>query len=671
MNILGYLQRLGKSLMLPIATLPIAALLLRLGLPDVLNIPFISVAGGSIFDNLPLLFALGIAVGLSRDGAGAAALAGAVGYFVLTKGTEVLGNYTEVTYVLQNNLDQLHSFIVKDGAIIAKLQELTVGASPALDSHGQIISDSIIKSVTNVKMDLSFFGGVIAGIVAGHCYNAFSEVKLPDYLAFFGGKRFVPIMTGLVCLIAAFICGEFWVYVQSAINSFSRFVSDSGSIGQFIYGIMNRALIPFGLHYILHSVFWFGFLGECTKVTYEMAATGSDTIQHIICISPELAKQLTLHGAAVDIHGQVINGSTVSNIAQSVTRGDLNRFFAGDPTAGVYMAWAYPIFMFGLPGAALAMYFAAPKGNRARVGGLLVSVALTAFLTGITEPIEFTFMFMAPLLYIIHAILAGVSMVVVNSLGILHGFGFSAGLIDYVLNWGLATKPMLIIPVGLVFGVIYFVIFYFSIRLFNIKTPGREDEAEAIASAENADTTELSTLARGYIDVVGADNLKTIDACITRLRLTVNDSSIIDENAAKQLGATAVIKLNKQSIQIVVGAKAESIADCMKQIVNGELIVENKTTNSASKTSVSNKDDIEYLAQEYINIIGSDNLKTIEACITRLRLAVDDADLIDEAAVKQLGAAGFVKLNKQRVQIIVGAKAEIIADTMKRILKKN
>ena len=655
--------------MLPIATLPIAALLLRLGRPDVLNIPFISVAGGSIFDNLPLLFALGIAVGLSRDGAGAAALAGAVGYFVLTKGTEVLGNYTEITYVLQNNLGQLHSLIVKDNAIITKLHELTLGVSPALDSHGQIIADSIIKSVTNVPMDLSFFGGVIAGIVAGHCYNAFSEVKLPDYLAFFGGKRCVPIMTGLVCLIAAFICGELWIYVQAAINNFSRFVSDSGSIGQFTYGVMNRALIPFGLHYILHSVFWFGFLGECTKVTYEIASAGGDAIQHIICISPELAKQLTLHGTAFDIHGHVIAGSVVNEIAQTTTRGDLNRFFAGDPTAGVYMAWAYPIFMFGLPGAALAMYFAAPKRNRARVGGLLFSVALTAFLTGITEPIEFTFMFMAPLLYIIHAILAGVSMVVVNSLGILHGFGFSAGLIDYVLNWGLATKPALLIPVGLVFSVIYFVIFYIVIRMFNIKTPGREDDADAITSMEKSDTNELSTLAKGYIDVVGADNLKAIDACITRLRLTVEDSSLIDEDAAKQLGAAAVIKLNKQSAQIIVGAKAESIADCMKQIVGGVPVVNEKADLAATKRAVANKDDIDYLAQEYVNIVGAENLTQIDACITRLRLAVNDADIIDEAAIKRLGAAGFVKLNKQRIQIIVGAKAEIIADAMKRIVK--
>lgn len=568
MNILGYLQRLGKSLMLPIATLPIAAILLRLGQPDVLNIPFISVAGGSIFENLPLLFALGIAVGLSRDDAGAAALAGAVGYFVLTKGTEVLGNYTEVTYVLANNLDQIHSFIVKDSSVIAKLHALTIGSSAALDAKGEIITGSLIQTVADVKLNLSFFGGVIAGIAAGHSYNAFSTTKLPDYLAFFGGKRLVPIMTGLFCLILAFVCGEVWPHVQSGINAFSQFVSGSGAVGEFVYGVMNRALIPFGLHYILHSVFWFGFLGECTKVTYEVAAVGGvEAIQHFICLDPAVVKNLSLGSLAVDINGAPIVGSTITEIAQAATRGDLNRFFAGDPTAGVYMAWAYPIFMFGLPGAALAMYFAAPKQNRSKVGGLLFSVAFTAFLTGITEPIEFTFLFLAPLLYAVHAILAGVSMVVVNAFGILHGFGFSAGLIDYGLNWGLATKPALLIPIGLAFGVVYFVVFYFSIKIFNIKTPGREDDEKSIQGSESKGG-DLELVAENYLKVIGGiENLKSIDACITRLRLTVDDTGIIDEAAAKRLGAAGVIKLNKQSVQIVVGAKAESIADAMKRLV--------------------------------------------------------------------------------------------------------
>jgi len=577
MGILAYLQRLGKSLMLPIATLPIAAILLRLGQPDVLNIPFISVAGGSIFDNLPLLFALGIAVGLSKDGAGAAALAGAVGYFILTKGTEVLGDYTDVTYVLKDNLEQAHNFIVKDSSIIAKLHQLVPGISPALDKNGNEIANSLVVMISDVKLNLSFFGGVIAGIVAGHSYNLFHNIKLPDYLAFFGGKRFVPIMTGLICLILAFICGEIWPYVQNGINSFSLFVSNSGAIGEFTYGVMNRALIPFGLHYILHSVFWFGFLGECTKVTYEVVAAGGlDATQHFICLSPDVVKDLVLGGGVVDVHSNPITGSIITEIAPSIIRGDLNRFFAGDPTAGVYMAWAYPIFMFGLPGAALAMYFAAPKGNRSRIGGLLFSVAFTAFLTGITEPIEFTFLFLAPLLYVIHAILAGVSMIVVNYFDILHGFGFSAGLIDYVLNWGLATKPGLLIPIGLVFGIIYFVIFYFSIKIFNIKTPGREDDFNynqdiTGANIESVDTNkndDIEQIAVKYLDASGGkENITNIEACITRLRLTVKDSSLVDPEKSKRLGAKGVVKLGKTGAQIIIGPQAEKIADAMKKLI--------------------------------------------------------------------------------------------------------
>lgn len=319
MNAFSYLQRLGKALRLPIATLPVAAILLRLGQPDVFNIPFIASAGGGIFDSLPLLFALGIAIGLAKDNAGAAALAGAVGFLVLTKATAVI----------------------------------------------------------NASINMSFFAGIIAGVVAGHCYNRFSNTKLPDFLAFFAGKRLVPIMTGLICLFIAWVCGYVWPSVQHGIDTFSLLVSRSGEPGWFIYGVLNRALIPFGLHYILHSVFWFS-LGDCLKVTYDAASA-----VHNICLAPDVVKGLVVGGTVPGIEG-----STITQIATDLTRGDLNRFFAGDPHAGVYMAWAYPIFMGGLPGAALAMYFAAPKARRSAVGGMLLSVALTAFLTGITEPID-------------------------------------------------------------------------------------------------------------------------------------------------------------------------------------------------------------------------------------------------------------------------------------------
>lgn len=460
MNILGYLQKLGKALMLPIAVLPIAALLLRLGQPDLLNIPFIAQAGGAIFSNLALLFAMGIAVGLSVDSAGAAAIAGAVGYFVL---------------------------------------KATTGT----------INDAI---------DMSFFGGILSGIVAGHAYNRFHSVTLPAYLGFFGGKRLVPIMTGLAMLVIGWICGYIWPAIQEGINAFGQGVADSGALGQFAYGTLNRALIPFGLHHVLNSYFWFG-LGEFT------------------------------------------------NAAGELVTGDLNRFFAGDPGAGVFMTGFFPVMMFGLPAAALAMYLTAKKEQRARVGGVLFSVALTAFLTGITEPVEFMFMFLAPGLYVAHALLTGLSLVITNAMGVFSGFGFSAGLFDMVLNWGMATRPWMLVAIGLAFGLVYFCIFYFGIRLFQLKTPGREDLDGDTAADGQMNQGNSAHLARQFTRALGGHaNLSHIDACITRLRLTLNDASVASEAMMKALGASGMIRVGENNLQIILGPQAEVIAGEMKKI---------------------------------------------------------------------------------------------------------
>ncbi|MCW7556137.1 N-acetylglucosamine-specific PTS transporter subunit IIBC [Endozoicomonas gorgoniicola] len=455
MNILNYMQRLGKALMLPIATLPVAAMLLRLGQPDLLNIAFMAEAGNAIFSHLPLLFAMGIACGLAKDDAGSAVLAGAVGYFVLT-------------------------------------------------AAAKTIDESI---------DMSFFGGIIAGIIAGHSYNKFHATEMPSYLAFFGGKRLVPIMTGLIALAVSVLAGYIWPSIQSGINSFALAVSESGPVGQFFYGVLNRGLIPVGLHHVVNSVFWFG-LGEFTNAA-----------------------------------GEIVNG-------------DLPRFFAGDPTAGVFMAGFYPVMMFGLPAAAFAMYLTAHKENRAKVGGVLFSVALTAFLTGVTEPLEFMFVFLAPALYAVHAVLTGLSLVVTNSLGVLHGFGFSAGAFDLLLNWGLATNPVTLIMIGLAFAAIYFCAFYFGIKAFNLKTPGREDEEVVVETVE----MEQSGRAERYIALLGGqENLKEVGACITRLRLTLKDSNNVDEAGLKALGAKGVVRLSSSSLQVILGPQAEIIAGEINQ----------------------------------------------------------------------------------------------------------
>ena len=348
-KIFSNLQKIGKSLMLPIAVLPAAALLLRLGAGDVFDIPFVMAAGSAIFDNLALLFGIGVAVGIAHDSSGAAGLAGAVSYFVITNATQSI----------------------------------------------------------NSDINMGVLAGIIGGLLAGYLYNRYHDIELPDFLGFFGGKRFVPIITGAASVLLAGLFGYIWPPIQNVIQMTGEWIINAGPIGVFVYGFLNRLLIPVGLHHVLNSFIWFVF-GEFTTAA-----------------------------------GEVVTG-------------DLSRFFAGDPSAGFFMSGFFPMMMFGLPAAALAMYHSAKPENKKAVSGIFLSVGLTAFLTGITEPIEFSFMFLAPVLYLIHAGLTGLSMVVTYVLGIQHGFGFSAGAIDYFLNYGLATRPLWIIPIGIIFFIVYY-----------------------------------------------------------------------------------------------------------------------------------------------------------------------------------------------------------------------
>lgn len=453
----GKLQKLGKAMMLPVAVLPAAGLLLRLGQPDVFNIPFMAKAGGAVFDNLALIFAIGIAVGLSHDNGGAAGLSGAIGYFVLVNGL----------------------------------------------------------STINPDLNMSVLAGIITGVIAGGLYNKYYNIKLPEFLGFFGGRRFVPIVTAAVMMVMAGIFGVIWAPIQNVINSIGQWIIGAGAVGVFAFGFLNRLLIPFGLHHVLNSFIWFVF------------------------------------GNYTDAAGQVWTG-------------DLNRFFHGDPTAGNFMAGFYLIFMFALPAVALAIYRTSKPENRKAVGGALVSVAFTAFLTGITEPIEFMFMFLAPVLYVLHAIFTGLALAVSYSLGILHGFTFSAGAIDYLLNWGLATNPIIIIPAGLAFSAIYYFVFVWAIKALDIPTPGRMDEEldEGVAGDLNISDFSAKLVER----LGGKTNIDTLDACITRLRMTVRDVNAIDENALKSMGIKGLMK-KSNNIQVVVGTRAELIADEMKKAI--------------------------------------------------------------------------------------------------------
>ena len=483
---LSKLSMIGRALMLPISLLPAAGLLLAFG--DKFHLPLMMNAGGVIFDNLPMLFAIGSAVGLASE-SGIAALSAAVAVFV-----------TNITI----------------GTVL--------GITPEMASQGG--KYAMVVGIPTLQMGV--FGGLLCGILAAWCYNRFHTMQLPEFLGFFSGKRFVAIATAFLSFVMGLLLPYIWQHIQAGIDALSVVVNgDNQAASTFIFGLVERALIPLGLHHIWYPSFWYSFGDYTTQA------------------------------------GQVIHGDQTIwfKMLEEGTKS-----FSSDTyqNAGKFMQGEFPLMLFALPAACLAMYHEAHTKNKKIAAGILFSAALTCFLTGITEPIEFSFLFLAPALYALHAVLAGVSMVIANSLGVLHGFGFSAGLIDFVLNWGLATKPWILIPLIALFFAIYFVVFSFAIRVFKLKTPGREDDESV--TGESDDQNEAITQ---YIAALGGEqNLKLVDACITRLRLTLVDNSVLDEPALKTLGAKGILKMGTQNAQVILGPQAESIALKIKARLN-------------------------------------------------------------------------------------------------------
>ena len=501
LNIPGFaqLQRLGKSLMLPIAVLPAAGILLRLGKDDLLGRihapvigPFfqaMSAAGGAVFTNLPLLFAVGVAIGFARKADGSTALAAVVGYVVMQSVFKTMS-----PFVLAGELD---------------------------------------KAGDQAQINYSVFGGIIIGLITAALFDRYHTIKLPPYLGFFGGRRFVPIAVSLASLVVAFAMSYFYPIFDAGLTGLGHFIGGAGALGAFVYGFANRMLIPVGLHHILNSYVWFIYGSYPTK-------TGG------------------------------------------VATGELSRFAAGDPTAGRLTAGFYPILMFGLPAAALAMIHVANKRQRKVAFGILSAAGLTAFLTGVTEPLEFAFMFVAFPLYIVHAVLTGLSLAIAYLLDIHLGFSFSAGLIDLLL-YGTAPAakniPLLIV-MGVVFFAVYYLLFRFVITKWNMRTPGREPEGEfeAEEKANVSEGTESATSVNagrndGALKIAapadskaeqliaafgGRENLVNVDACITRLRIDVADSGKVDKDRLKSLGAAGVIEVGN-SVQAVFGTQAEAL----------------------------------------------------------------------------------------------------------------
>ncbi|PKF50522.1 N-acetylglucosamine-specific PTS transporter subunit IIBC [Enterovibrio nigricans] len=486
MNILGYFQKVGKALMVPVAVLPAAAILMGVGYwidPDGWGAnsalaALLIQAGAAIIDNMSVLFAVGVAYGMSKDKDGAAALSGFVGFLV-------------VTTLLAPNA-------------VAQIQGIDPSSVPA--AFGRINNQ---------------FVGILVGIVSAELYNRFSSVELHKALSFFSGKRLVPILTSVAGIIIAFILMYIWPTVYGGLVSFGEGIQGMGELGAGLYAFFNRLLIPVGLHHALNSVFWFD-------------VAGINDIPNF------------LGGAKSIAEGTATVGVT-----------------------GMYQAGFFPIMMFGLPGAALAIYHTAKPENKEKVASIMIAAGFASFFTGVTEPLEFSFMFLAPGLYVLHALLTGISVYIAASMQWIAGFGFSAGLVDMVLSTRnpLAKDWYMLILQGLAFGGIYYVVFRTAIVKFNLATPGREDLDDEAPASGVTGSKETGILARQYLKALGGhDNLTNIDACITRLRLTVKDGSQIDEKTLKALGAMGVVKLGTNNLQVILGPLAEIVAGEMKKV---------------------------------------------------------------------------------------------------------
>ncbi len=471
-----YLQRLGKSLMLPVAVLPIAGILMGMGYwidsdgwgTNSIMAAFLIKAGAAIIDNMPILFAIGVGVGMAHDKDGTSAIAALVSWLMLTT-------------------------LLSPGAVQMFIR----------------VSDITAVDPAFGKIQNTFIG-ILTGLIGSACYNKFKNTKLPDALAFFSGKRSVAIITGFVTIGVSLILFFVWPFVYGALIAFGKAIISTGAVGAGIYAFFNRLLIPLGLHHALNQVFW------------------------------------------QDIAGITDIGKFWGTVEGGV-RGQ----------TGMYMAGFFPVMMYGLPGAALAMYHTAKDNKKKIAAGLLMSAALCSFLTGVTEPLEFSFMFLAPVLYVIHALLTGISAFIVALLPTRAGFNFSAGLIDFILSFKspMALNPLLLIPVGLGFSVVYYTVFRVVITKLNLKTPGREDddEEDLKASLANDDYTTIAAIILEGLG--GKENVTNSDNCITRLRLEIKDYTLVNEKKIKSAGVAGVIRPSKTSVQVIVGPKVQFVAD--------------------------------------------------------------------------------------------------------------
>lgn len=626
----GYLQRIGKALMVPVAILPAAGLLLGIGAglqqetltdiaPWLLNDTWVTIStvmkssGDIVFANLALIFAIGVAIGLAND-AGVAALAATVGYLVFN---------------------------------------VSIGSLLGLTAEG-IAGDTRYAMVLGIpSLQTGVFGGLAVGILAAWVYNRFFTIKLTPALGFFAGKRSVPIITAALSLLLGALFIFIWPPIQEGINTFASEVVLANPVpGAFIFGLIERSLIPFGLHHVWYPIFWYEF-GEYTSAA-----------------------------------GDLVRGDQRIWFQELSDGRDQTNGLYPDFQAGTFMTGKYPFMMFGLPAAALAMYQSAKTHRRKVVAGLFFSAGLTSFLTGITEPIEFTFLFVAPLLFIIHAVFAGLSFMIMELLNIHIGLTFSGGLIDFLLFGVLPGRQpwWILVLVGLGFAVVYYFMFRFGIKLLDAKIPGREDDIEGVAAAGvgaaeaeltgsgggtavgTATATSTSTGAKLVAAFGGAGNIVNNDACITRLRIEVKDKTKVDKAALKSMGAAGVVEVGN-NMQAIFGPKAESLKGEMETAIATGDVAPPPAAAPVAAPPVGTSDDLpDTEAGKLIRAFGGKtNITSLDACITRLRIEVADKSKVDKAAIQKLGAAGVLEVGNN-VQAIFGPRAEALKSEMQKLM---
>ncbi len=590
----GWLQKIGKSLMLPVSVLPVAGILLGVGsahfswLPPIVS-DVMAQSGGAIFGNLPLMFAIGVALGFTGND-GVAALAAVVGYVVLLATMGVV-------------------------AVPLGYEPKTIMGIPSIET--------------------GVFGGILIGATAGWLFNRYFRLQLPPYLGFFSGKRSVPILAALAAVATGLILSLVWPPIGRGIDGFSRWAASGNPAAAFaIYGIVERSLIPFGLHHIWNVPFFFEV------------------------------------------------GQYLDPASGKVLRGEVYRYVAGDPSAG-NLAGGYLFKMWGLPAAAIAIWHSARPENRAKVGGIMISAALTSFLTGITEPIEFSFLFVAPLLYAIHAVLAAAAYYFCIELGIRHGMTFSHGLIDFVVLFPQSTHGLWYLWLGPIWAAVYYGIFRIMIRQLDLKTPGREVE-EAAEAEMTVPASGQTNLAREIVLAFGGrGNIQGLDACITRLRVDLRDVNQARPDRLKALGASGVMTVGR-GMQAIFGTRSENLKTDIEAYLStagsdadAPAAPERppeaaRPATSPGRASPGTPPDMAGRAAEIARALGGlHNLNQIDVCaVTRIRVTVADAQLIDERALQAAGVPGLMRIAPDLVHVIAGNDAAVVAAAMRELVAR-